>query len=195
MTQHSITDLDRITQALGPSNPIEHMLWDELDQPHAWASIGQIIDQLETASCSAGSWNQMIYTHDIESKLSDPDWRTAINEAIADWRDNTGENPDFPDLASMVTFAVDHTAFQLACRLRHRIGLVAVVIAASDSMDPWPDVIAFDTAWEAEDWVEEEVARRVQHRVDHSPYTVSEDELEQWHEEELELFRIEEERL
>lgn len=194
MTRQTITDLDRITQALNLSNPIEHMIWDELDQPHAWESIGQIVNQLESASCSAGSWSDMIYTHDIESKLSDPDWRTAIDEAIADWRDNTGENPDLPDLSSMVTFAVDHTASQMASRLRS-LDRVAVVIAASDSMDPWPDVIAFGTAWEAEDWVAEEVARRVQHRVDHSPYTVSEEELEQWHEEESELFRIDEERL
>ena len=53
MTRQTITDLDRITQALNLSNPIEHMLWDELDQPHAWESIGQIINQLESASCSA----------------------------------------------------------------------------------------------------------------------------------------------
>ena len=194
MTRQTITDLDRITQALNLSNPIEHMIWDELDQPHAWESIGQIVNQLESASCSAGSWSDMIYTHDIESKLSDPDWRTAIDEAIADWRDNTGENPDLPDLSSMVTFAVDHTASQMASRLRS-LDRVAVVIAASDSMDHWPDVIAFDTAWEAEDWVTEEVARRVQHRVDHNPFTVSEEVLEALAEEELQLFRIEEERL
>lgn len=194
MTRQTITDLDYITQTLNLSNPIENMIWDELDQPHAWESIGQIVNQLESASCSAGSWNEMIYTRDIESKLSDPDWRAAIDEAIADLRDYIGESPGADSLSSLVTLAVDHTAFQLACRLRS-LDRVAVVIAASDSLDLWPDVIAFDTAYEAEDWVAEEVARRVQHRVDHSPYPVSEDELEQWQEEESELFHINEERL
>jgi len=194
MTRITITDLDRITEALDLSNPIEHMLWEELDQPHAWESIGQIVAQLECASCAAGSWSDMIYIHDIESKLSDPDWRTAIDEAIADWRDNTGENPEFDGLSSMVTFTVDHTAYQLASRLRY-LDHVAIVVAASDSLDPHPDVIAFDTLWEAENWMADEVARRVQHRVDHSPYTVSEDEREQWREEESELFTVKDERL
>jgi hypothetical protein len=62
-------------------------------------------------------------------------------------------------------------------------------------MDPSPDRIAFSTVWEAEDWVAEEVARRVQYQVDHSPHTVSEDDLMDLHEQECELFRIDEEGL
>lgn len=194
MTRQTITDFDRITEALNLSNPIEEMLWQELAQPHAWESIGQIASQLECAACSAGSWNEMIYTHDIESKLSDPDWRTAIDEAIADWRDNTGGNPDFDSLSSMVTFAVDHTAYQLASSLRY-LDHVAVVVAATDTMDLWPDVIAFDALSDAEDWVSDEIERRVQFRVEHSPQAVSEDERDQWSEEEAALFTIKVERL
>lgn len=194
MTRHTITDLDRITETLNLSNPIERMLWEELDQPHAWESVGQIIAQLECASCAAGSWSDMIYTADIESKLADPDWRWAIDEALVDWCDNTGESYEVESVSDLVTFAVDHTAYLLACRLRC-LDRVAVVIAASDSMDPHPDVIAFDTVYDAEDWVSDEIERRVQFRVEHSPQAISEDERDQWSEEEKALFTIKAERL
>jgi hypothetical protein len=87
-----------------------------------------------------------------------------------------------------VTFAVDWVAQQLASKLRY-LDRVAVVTAASDSMDPSPDRIAFSTVWEAEDWVAEEVARRVQYQVDHSPHTVSEDDLMDMQEQECAFFR------
>ena len=94
----------------------------------------------------------------------------------------------------MVTFAVDWVAHRLASRLRS-LDHVAVVVAASDSCDPKPDVIAFDAYWEAEDWVAEEIERRVQHMVDHSPHPVTEDERDQWAEVEAQLFTITDERL
>ena len=42
-----------------------------------------------------------------------------------------------------------------------------------DYMDPNPDIRMFDTMQEAQDWVWDEVHRRVDHEVQHSPYTVS----------------------
>jgi hypothetical protein len=93
-----------------------------------------------------------------------------------------------------VTFAVDWVAQQLASKLRY-LDRVAIVTVASDSMDPSPDRIAFSTVWEAEDWVAEEVARRVQYQVDHSPHPVSEDDLMDLQEQEMLLFDLDEERL
>lgn len=195
-----ITDLDRITEALDPTGAIESFIWDQIDQPHCWQSISDIISTLESASCSAGSWSGMIYTRDILDHLADPQWVQDIEDAVADYADQVGEQPTFDpydsgfSFSAVVTFAVDWIAQNLASRLRS-LDHVAVVVAASGSMDPHPDVIAFSTLWEAEDWVSDEVSRRVQHRVDHSPYTVTEEELDHWTEEETTLFIITDERV
>ena len=93
-----------------------------------------------------------------------------------------------------MTFAVDWVAQRLASRLRH-LDRVAVVIAPVDAMDSHPDVIAFDTVYEAQEWVADEIERRVQHQVDHSPYTVTEDDRQAMTENESTLFTITEERL
>jgi hypothetical protein len=193
-----ITDFDRITTAIDPTGAIENYIWEEI-LGCQWESIGQIAQQLEMASCSHGSWSGMIYTRDILDKLSDPQWVEDIETAFADYEDNTGEAFDFDvvggfSLSNTVTFAVDWVAQQLASKLRY-LDKVAIVTVASDSMDPSPERIAFSTVWEAEDWVAEEVARRVQYQVDHSPHTVSEDDLLDLHEQECELFRIDEEGL
>jgi hypothetical protein len=200
MTRIAITDLKFIEDALDLKGPIEEMLWEELDQPHAWESVGQIAAQLESASCAAGSWSDMIYTRDILDKLSDPQWVQDIEDAVSEYEDATGEAPIFDpygsgfSLSAVVTFAVDWVAYRLASRLRS-LDHVAVVVAASDSCDPHPDVIAFDTYWEAQDWVSEEIERRVQHMVDHSPHPVTEDDRTQWAEVEAQLFTITDERL
>lgn len=197
---HYITDLDRITEALDPTGAIESFIWDQMDEPHCWQSISGIISTLESASCSSGSWSGMVYTRDILDRLADSQWVQDIEDAVADYTDQVGEAPTFDpydsgfSFSAVVTFAVDWVAQRLASRLQS-LGHVAVVVAASDSMDPHPDVIAFSTLWEAEDWVADEVSGRVQHRVDHSPYTVSDDDLDQWTEEETALFIITDERL
>lgn len=200
MTRLAITDLKFIEDALDITGAIESYIWEELDQPHAWETVGQIIAQLESAACAHGSWGGLIYTLDILDKLSDSQWVQDIEDAVAEYESETGETPTFDpygsgfSLSAVVTFAVDWVAHRLASRLRS-LDHVAVVVAASDSCDPHPDVIAFETLWEAEDWVSEEVQRRVQHRVDHSPYEVTEDDLDQWTEEETTLFTITDERL
>lgn len=196
----AITDLKFIEDALNLIGPIEEMIWEELDQPHAWESVGQIAAQLESASCSAGSWSEMIYTRDILEKLRDPKWVEAIEDAVAAFEDATGESPVFDpygsgfSLSAVVTFAVDWVASELAHRLRS-LDRVAVVIAKADHLDPFPDVIAFESVWEAEDFVACEIENRVQYRVDHSFYSVTEDERDQWAEDEAQLFTLTEERL
>jgi hypothetical protein len=64
------------------------------------------------------------------------------------------------------------------------------VTYAIDSLDPNPTVKTFDTEYEAQEWLHEEAYSRVDHMVQHSPYSVSVEEYEQWHEQELALARI-----
>jgi hypothetical protein len=194
MTRNTITDITRITQALDITGAIETYIWEELTDGNYWHSVDDIARQLETASCANGSWNQMIYTRDILARLSDPEWQDDIEQAIEDFGDATGESPDITSLESAVTFSVDWTALNLAHRLRY-LDSVAVVTAASDSLDPSPDVIAFADVSEAEDWVSDEVERRVQYQVDHSPYSVSEADRGAMTEAEFALFTITEEAL
>lgn len=197
--QNEITDLSRLTLELDPTGAIETYIWDEL-MGCKWSEVSQIVSQLEMASCSAGSWSDMIYTRDILDKLADPQWVSDIDEAMAEYVDATGETPIFDpygsgfELSNTVTFAVDWVAQRLASRLRS-LGPVAVVTVASDSCDPFPDRIAFPSEWEATDWVSDEVQRRLDHRVSHSPYPVSDEDLQHWEEEEMQLIRITVERL
>jgi hypothetical protein len=194
MTRNTITEFEHLTDLLDPTGAIETYLWDELTDGNYWHSVEDIARQLESASCANGSWNSMIYTRDIESRLADPQWCHDIDEALADYRDNTGENPDLSSLSEIVTFAVDWVAHGLSSRLRS-LNRVAVVTAAADSLDAWPDVLAFGCASEAEDFVACEIENRVQYLIDHSPHPVTEDERDQWAETEATLFIITEERL
>ena len=47
-----------------------------------------------------------------------------------------------------------------------------------DSLDTNPTKMAFDNINDAHDWIHDEVSRRVQHVVDHSPYTLSETDIQ-----------------
>ena len=64
------------------------------------------------------------------------------------------------------------------------------VTYSSDSLDPNPTIKIFDLWNELEDWINEEVQHRVQWTVDHSPYSISEEELEQIEEQEFSLVNI-----
>lgn len=197
--QNEINDLSRITAELDPTGAIETYIWDEITDCK-WSDIESIVSQLESASCSAGSWSGMIYTRDILDRLSDSQWVEDIEEAIAEYEDATGEVPNFDpygsgfSLSAIVTFAVDWVAQRIASRIR-AMGKPVVVTVASDSMDPFPERIAFASEWEAQDWVSEQIQSRMDYRVQHSQYAISEEELQQLEEEESALFRIDEERL
>lgn len=197
--RNEITDLSRITDELNPTGAIETYIWDEMTDSK-WEDIESIVSQLEMASCSAGSWNEMIYTRDILDKLGNPEWVQDIEEAVAEYESEMGETPYFDpygsgfSLSSTVTFAVDWVAQRIASRIR-AMGKVAVVTVASDSCDPFPDRIAFPSEWEALDWVADEVQRRLDYRVQHSPYPVTDEDLAQWEGEEMTLIQIETERL
>ena len=197
--KNAITDLESITQALNLSGPIESYLWEELTDGNYWDSIDSIASQLESASCAAGSWNDLIYTRDILDKLSDSDWLNAIEQAVDDFGDATGESPDFTYngpfcLSNVVTFAVDWVASELAHKLRS-LDSVWLVTAAVESCDPNPEVIALATESEAVEWVSDAVQARVEYMVSHSPHSVSDTDLWDFEEQEYALFNIEEESL
>ena len=64
------------------------------------------------------------------------------------------------------------------------------VTYAIDSLDPDPCVEYFGTENSATDWRNEEVERRVDYRVQHSPYSISEQEREHMVEQEMSLTKI-----
>lgn len=57
--------------------------------------------------------------------------------------------------------------------------------------DTNPTIKYFDEEWEAEEWVSEEITRRVSYIVEHSQYNITEDELYSLYNTENELVRIE----
>ena len=58
--------------------------------------------------------------------------------------------------------------------------------------DSRPDIKTFDDWDELQDYITEEVERRVQFRVEHSPFSISEKEREDIEQEEYTLVKIEE---
>jgi len=66
------------------------------------------------------------------------------------------------------------------------------VTYAIDSLDTNPTTVTFAEEWEAIDWLEDEIARRIDYVVQHRAYSTSETELEELREVETSLARIEE---
>lgn len=64
------------------------------------------------------------------------------------------------------------------------------VTYAVDSLDTQPDEAEFETEWEAIEFATEEMARRVDFQVQHSPYSMSEKEVRELEELESQLVRI-----
>jgi hypothetical protein len=66
------------------------------------------------------------------------------------------------------------------------------VIYPVDWLDTNPTKKRFKTITEVEDWISEELGRRVEHTVAHSQYTLSEEDLEALQETESALIQIKE---
>ena len=191
---YSTINFEYFTSELNIKGPIESYLWEELEG-NQWDSIESLVRQLESASCSAGSWNDLIYTRDILDKLADREWLNAIEQAVDDYTDATGESPKFNpcgpfSLSDIVTFAVDWVAQELAGRIRS-MDQVALVTYAVDSLDPKPEVFAFASVSDAEDFVSDETQRKVQWIVDHSTNVLSESDIDELSESEVSLVHIE----
>ena len=65
------------------------------------------------------------------------------------------------------------------------------VIYPIDSLDLLPTIKTFETQYEAEEWLNDEVQHRIDYTVQHSPYTISEEEYREIEEYEYSLVRIE----
>jgi len=65
------------------------------------------------------------------------------------------------------------------------------VTYAIDSLDTNPVIKTFETEYEAEEWLHNEVQERMDYTVQHSPYTISEKEYQEIEEYEYSLVRIE----
>ena len=65
------------------------------------------------------------------------------------------------------------------------------VTYAIDSLDPSPLVKLFDSEWEAQEFLSEEINSRMDYLVQHSVYSISESEYESMYELESSLARIE----
>jgi len=65
------------------------------------------------------------------------------------------------------------------------------VTYAIDSLDTNPVIKTFEYEYEAEEWLFDEVQRRMDYTIQHSPYTISEEEYREIEEIEYSLVRIE----
>ena len=65
------------------------------------------------------------------------------------------------------------------------------VTYAIDSLDTKPVIKTFETEYEALEWLHNEVLERIDYIVQHSPYSISEEEYKEIEENEHTLVRIE----
>ena len=65
------------------------------------------------------------------------------------------------------------------------------VTYAIDSLDTNPVIKIFESEYEAEEWLNDEVQHRIDYTVQHSPYTISEKEYKEIEEYEYSLVSIE----
>ena len=65
------------------------------------------------------------------------------------------------------------------------------VTYASFALDEKPVIKTFNEHYEMEEWIFDEVQRRMDYVVQHSPYTISEEEYREIEENEYSLVRIE----
>jgi hypothetical protein len=171
-------------------NPIRDYIEQELNDMQ-FSTLRQVVDHLQSAACAHGSWSGVIYNRDIEEKLNCPRWRLAIEEALAEYEDVTGEQYCFNEFSQALWFAIEFEAQRFAMYFEHA-ELARVVTLAVDSCDPNPERIAFLDCQEADDFAAEEITRRVDFIVQHSPEALSEEEVEQLHELEAQLVTVEE---
>jgi len=180
-------------------NEIVEYISDEFIDSNRYDSMESLILDLEMAHCAAGSFPGMIYTRDILDRLADRDWQNAIEQAIEDYTDATGESPEFDRdcmghrdtfrMENLVTFAVDWYSNEIASFLRSN-GEFYVVTEVVDSFDPSPVRKVFFCEYEAEDWVTVGIQARVDYRIQHSAESVSGAEYDAMVEEESECFTI-----
>ena len=83
------------------------------------AAMAEAMERIDCAGCYAPCG--LIYNHEIAAKV--PDWWDDIDSAVDGYRDATGELPEFDTVGSMVWFAVEWRAHEIASLLRHVAGV------------------------------------------------------------------------
>ena len=154
-----------------------------------YRDVKSLVADLQQAHWASGSFN-LIYNWEIEDRLNSPDWRESINKALEAYQDATGETFGISMLSDALVMALDWVSNDLS----HLVDSVRywLVTEAVDSLDPRPDQYLYTTEQEALDHVSEGIQTRVDYIVQHSPHSISEDELQALEEQESELFRVEE---
>jgi hypothetical protein len=181
-----------VFEALGLRNedqcPIQSHICDMMED-NEYSDVKSLVADLQQAHWAAGSFN-MIYNWEIEDRLNRPEWREAINKALDAYQDATGETFGISTLSDALTMAIDWVSNDLS----YLVDSVRywLVTEAVDSLDPSPDQYLFTSEQEALDHVSEGIQTRVDYIVQHSPHSISEDELQALEEQESELFRVEE---
>jgi hypothetical protein len=196
--QNEITDTSEIRDAIlmqFNKNPIVEYIVDEFICDGNYSDVKSLITDLEMAHCAAGSFSGMIYTQDILDRLADSGWRNAIEKAIEDYTDATGESPTFDHdamgypsgfhLENLVTFAVDWMSNEIASFLRSN-GQFYIVTQAVDSLDPSPERKVFLDEYDAQEYVQDSIDQRLQ-------LVGPEQDIDAIEEQERELIRLEEE--
>lgn len=150
-------------------------------------SADSLVKDLQLAHYSAGSFG-LIYTYELQNCLNREDWRDAIDEVLEEYFDATGENFKIERLADALVLALDWISDSLSYRIESvRYWLVTEAV---DSMDPSPEQYLFPTEEEALDHVSDSLSTRVDYVVQHSPYSISEAELEAIEQSEATLINI-----
>jgi hypothetical protein len=148
-----------------------------------------LVKDLQLAHYSAGSFG-LIYTYEIENCLNREDWRDAIDEVLEEYFDATGDKFEIERLSDALVLALDWISNNLSYRIESvRYWLVTEAV---DSMDPSPEQYLFATEAEAIEHVSESLSTRLDYIVQHSPYPISEAELEALEQQEAALIKIEE---
>lgn len=168
--------------------PIQSHICDMMEAIE-YSDVKSLVADLQQAHWAAGSFN-LIYNWEIEGALSRPDWRESIDKALDAYQDATGETFGINTLSDALVMAIDWVSDDLSYLVESvRYWLVTEAV---DSMDPSPDEYLFTAEQDALDHVSEGIETRVAYIVQHSPYGISEDELEALQEQEAQLFTVEE---
>lgn len=179
---------DEVVEQYG-KNAIREYIAQELKDME-FETLRQVTDQLYSAACAHGSWSGVIYNRDIDEKISDKAWRDAIEEALDDYQDNFGEPFAFQNFSQALWFAIEFEAQRFAMYLEHADN-ACTVVCAIDNLDPNPERIAFLNTSAAEDFLSDEVERRVDYIVQHATEVVTEEEWNSFYEIEASLVRLE----
>ena len=149
-----------------------------------YSSIDSLVRDLEMAHWGAASLGLIYYTEQAEF-LNVAANRDDVEEVFNDLLDNMGEPIEVRTFSDMLIHALDHACNEIASLIDHAD--LSIVINAVDYLDPNPEVIITDDP-------DETVADIIQHRLDmevqHSPYSLSEEDLDELEETLSDLIRI-----